>query len=87
MEGEWLLWYILEHFITPTVAILNPPLNGQAATLAKDLQCFCTKETFSKRTTKVETKSSAEKRGIFDDTSNDFFLHITLEMEVSPRYK
>ena len=40
-----------------------------------------------KKNNKGRNKIIGGKRGIFDDTSNDLFLQITLEMEVSPRYK
>ena len=39
---------------------LKSPLNGQAATLAKDLQCFCKKETFSK--TKQRSKQNHRRK-------------------------
>ena len=51
---------------------LKSPLNGQAAILAKDLQCFFLQTKHFYKKTKVKTKSPAEKKGIFNDTSNDF---------------
>ena len=56
---------------------LKSPLNGQAAILAKDLQCFLDKGNILTKKTRVKTKSPAEKRGILNDTSNDFFPNNT----------
>ena len=54
---------------------LKSPFKWAGGNSCKGFAMFLYKgNILKKRTTKVETKSSAEKRGIFDDTSNDLFL-------------